>query len=67
MSAPFSCFVVNIFLRSTYYDNENGEFAVLITLNGGNLMNNNCLCSIFNDNWIWIIIIALILLCCGCN
>jgi len=28
---------------------------------------NNCLCNLLSDNWIWLIIIALILLCCGCN
>jgi len=27
---------------------------------------NNCLCNLFDDNWVWIIIIALLLIfCCG--
>ena len=26
---------------------------------------NNCFCNLFSDNWIWIIIIALILLSCA--
>lgn len=31
-------------------------------------MNNNCLCSLLNSEWIWIIIVALIVInCCGCN
>lgn len=32
--------------------------------------NSNCLCQLFDNNWIWLIILALILLCCcggGCN
>ena len=28
---------------------------------------NNCFCNLLNDNWIWLIIIAIILICCGCN
>ena len=28
---------------------------------------NNCLCNLFSDNWIWLIIIAIILLSCCCN
>lgn len=28
---------------------------------------NNCLCNLFDDNWIWIIIIALILISCCCG
>ena len=30
---------------------------------------NNCLCSLLNSEWIWIIIVALIVIncCCGCN
>jgi hypothetical protein len=28
----------------------------------------NCLCNLFADNWVWLIILALILIsCCGCN
>ncbi len=27
----------------------------------------NCLCNLFDDNTVWIIIIALIILCCFCN
>ena len=35
---------------------------------GGNIMNNNCLCHIFDDNCTWIIILAIILVfCCCCN
>ncbi len=31
-------------------------------------MNNNCFCSLFDDNCTWIIIIALVILfCCCCN
>ena len=27
---------------------------------------NNCLCNLFNDNWVWLIILAVILFyCCG--
>lgn len=27
---------------------------------------NNCLCNLFDDNWIWLIIIALLIIfCCG--
>lgn len=28
---------------------------------------NNCFCNLFNDNWIWLIIIAIILISCCCN
>jgi len=29
---------------------------------------NNCLCNLFNDNWVWLIILAIILIsCCGCG
>ena len=28
---------------------------------------NNCLCNLFDDNWIWLIIIALILIFCCCG
>ena len=28
---------------------------------------NHCLCNLFDDNWIWIIIIALIVLFCCCG
>ncbi len=30
-------------------------------------MNNNCLCNLFDDNWIWIVIIALLLIFCCCG
>jgi hypothetical protein len=30
-------------------------------------MNNGCLCNFLSDNWVWILIIALLILCCGCN
>lgn len=27
---------------------------------------NNCLCNLFEDNWVWLIILAIILIyCCG--
>ena len=33
--------------------------------------NSNCLCQLFDNNWIWLIILALILFSCcggcGCN
>lgn len=32
---------------------------------GGNIM--NCLCNLFDDCNVWIIIIALIILCCFCG
>ncbi len=28
---------------------------------------NNCLCNLFDDNWVWIIIIALLILFCCCG
>lgn len=29
---------------------------------------NNCLCNLFHDNWVWLIILAIILFsCCGCG
>ena len=28
---------------------------------------NTCLCNLFHDNWIWLIIIAVILLSCCCG
>ncbi len=27
---------------------------------------NNCLCNLFDDNWIWIIILAILLFNCRC-
>ncbi len=30
-------------------------------------MNGSCLCNLLNDNWIWLLIIALLIFCCGCN
>lgn len=30
-------------------------------------MNGNCLCNLFDDNWVWLIILAIILICCCCN
>ena len=33
-----------------------------------NIMNNNCLCHIFDDNCTWIIILAIVIVfCCCCN
>lgn len=28
---------------------------------------NNCFCNLFDDNWIWLIIIAILLISCCCN
>ncbi len=28
---------------------------------------NSCLCNLFDDNWVWIIIIALLILFCCCG
>lgn len=28
---------------------------------------NNCFCNLFGDNWIWILIIAILLISCCCN
>jgi hypothetical protein len=33
---------------------------------GGKIM-NNCICNLFDDNWIWLIIIAILLISCCCN
>ncbi len=30
-------------------------------------MHSNCLCQLFDNSWIWLIIIAIILLSCCCN
>ncbi len=30
-------------------------------------MNANCLCQLFDSNWVWLAIIAVILLTCCCN
>ncbi len=30
-------------------------------------MNNGCFCNFLGDNWVWILIIALLIFCCGCN
>lgn len=39
----------------------------LSNFQGGTIM-NNCLCNLFNDNWVWLIILAIILFsCCGCG
>ena len=27
----------------------------------------NCLCNLFDDNWVWLLILALIVICCCCN
>lgn len=28
----------------------------------------NCLCNLLADNWVWLVILAIILIyCCGCN
>ena len=29
-------------------------------------MNNNCFCQLFDSNWVWLIILAIVLIsCCG--
>ena len=28
---------------------------------------NNCFCNLFQDNWVWLIIIAILLISCCCN
>lgn len=28
---------------------------------------NNCFCNLFGDNWVWLIIIAILLISCCCN
>ena len=28
---------------------------------------NHCLCNLFDDNWIWLIIIALLIIFCCCG
>lgn len=28
---------------------------------------NNCICNLFDDNWIWLIIIALLIIFCCCG
>lgn len=28
---------------------------------------NNCFCNLFDNNWLWLIIIAIILISCCCN
>ena len=30
-------------------------------------MNNNCICGVFDNNWIWILIIALLVISCCCG
>lgn len=30
-------------------------------------MNGNCLCNLFDDNWVWLIILAIILITCCCH
>ena len=30
-------------------------------------MNGNCFCNLFDDNWVWLIILAIILICCCGN
>ena len=31
------------------------------------MMTNNCLCGIFDNNWIWLLIIALLIISCCCH
>ncbi len=28
---------------------------------------NHCFCNLFGDNWVWILIIAILLISCCCN
>ncbi len=28
---------------------------------------NNCFCNLIENNWIWLLIIAVLIFCCGCN
>ncbi len=30
------------------------------------MMNSNCFCQLFDNNWVWLIVLAAILICC-CN
>lgn len=30
-------------------------------------MNSSCFCQLFDNNWVWLIILAIILLTCCCN
>ena len=30
-------------------------------------MNSNCFCNLFDNNWVWLVILAIILLCCCCG
>ena len=30
-------------------------------------MHNNCLCNLVNDYWVWLIVIAIILIYCNCG
>jgi hypothetical protein len=30
-------------------------------------MNGNCFCGLFDNNWVWVLIIALLLISCCCN
>lgn len=27
----------------------------------------SCLCNFLGNNWVWLLIIALLIMCCGCN
>ena len=55
----------NIFSSPSY--NDNGLTPNKMT-SEENIMNNNCLCHIFDDNCTWIIILAIIVVfCCCCN
>lgn len=51
---------------SAYYDNK-GQKAPNILKGWTFSMNNNCLCNLFNDYWIWLIVIAIILIYCNCG
>lgn len=35
-------------------------------MENGNTM-NNCLCNLFDNEMVWIVILALVILCCCCN
>ena len=44
---------------------EKGAARGALSRQGGKKV--NCLCNLFDDNTLWIVIIALIILCCFCG
>ena len=56
---------MHISVHPTYDDSGDGFHPLLLHIYGRFTM-NNCLCNVFdNNNWIWIILIVLLFLCCG--